>query len=523
MAKRTINISSILGGIAPSLYLGGANQFLDSVSVDPDLPVDDSGISTIRTSGVLVPTRYGDFSSTNLTAAPLWITTNPKDTNTYVYAANGRMVSYSSALTSGSEALAFTAATSTGNGAAYYNNYLYYASNTDVGRYGPLDGSPAKDDDAWTTSVLGTQTALTDTTYPSFNSIEMPNHPMFKHVDNRLYFGDVIGTGDDQGKGTIHMIRTRKGSDEGDTNNGSTAEVLKLPFGFKPTCIGSYGTDLVIGAIQTTDSTINQGNAALFFWDTFSTNYYRQVTLPDPFVTALLNNNGVLYTWSGNNVDGVRISSYIGGDSIKQIGYLEEGFPPFAGAVDAVGNRISWGANKTNPSTAACVYSIGSKTNLPEGMNNIAITSSSGDNPATYSLSYVEQTDNKSPRMIIGWKDDSNVGVDKVSTTETFKAIWRSRLYNVGKRFVVRQLRLPLGAAVAANMTLTPKVYVDDASASTTLTVINNTNYASSERFVRLIPNVTGNNNFFVELAWTGTASLPVTLPISVDIEELDP
>jgi len=138
-------------------------------------------------------------------------------------------------------------------------------------------------------------------------------------------------------------------------------------------------------------------------------------------------------------------------------------------------------------------------------------------------MSYVEKTDNKSPRMIIGWKDDSNVGVDKVSTTETFKAIWRSRLYNVGKRFVVRQLRLPLGAAVAANMTLTPKVYVDDASASTTLTVINNTNYASSERFVRLIPNVTGNNNFFVELAWTGTASLPVTLPISVDIEELDP
>ena len=127
MAKRTINISSILGGIAPSLYLGGANQFLDSVSVDPDLPVDGSGISAIRTSGVLVPTRYGDFSSTFLTAAPLWITTNPKDTNTYVYLANGRMVSYSSALTSGSELNPFDNQASggaTGNGAAYYNNYL---------------------------------------------------------------------------------------------------------------------------------------------------------------------------------------------------------------------------------------------------------------------------------------------------------------------------------------------------------------------------------------------------------------
>lgn len=523
MPKRTITIGSILGGISPSLYLAGDTQFLDSVSVDPDLPVDDSGISTIKTSGVLVPTRYGDFSSTNLTAAPLWITTNPKDTNTYVYAANGRMVSYSSALTSGSEALAFTAATSTGNGAAYYNNYLYYASNEDVGRYGPLDGSPTKDDDAWTTSVLGTQGALTDTPYPTFNSIEMPNHPMFLHVDNRLYFGDVIGTGDDQGKGTISRIRTKKGSVEGDTNNDSTAEVLKLPFGFLPTTISSYGTDLVIGAIQTTDSTISQGKAALFFWDTFSDNYYRQVTLPDPFVTALLNNNGVLYIWSGNNVNGVRISSYIGGDSIKQIGYLEEGFPPFAGAVDAVGNRISWGANKTNPSTAACVYSLGSKTNLPEGMNNIAITSSAGDNPATYSLNYVEQTDNKAPRMIIGWKDDDDPGLDKVSTSETFKAIWRSKLYNVGTRFVVREIRIPLAAAVAANMILTPKVYVDDASANTTLTVINDTNFTNSERFVRLIPNVTGNNNFFIELAWTGTANLPVSLPISVDIETLQP
>jgi hypothetical protein len=347
---------------------------------------------------------------------------------------------------------------------------------------------------------------------------------MFLHVDNRLYFGDVIGTGEDQGKGTIHMIRTKKGSTyEGEDNNGSTAQVLKLPFGFKPTCMGSYGTDLVIGAIQTTDSTINQGNAALFFWDTFSTNYYRQVTLPDPFVTALLNNNGVLYTWSGNNVNGVRISTYIGGESIKQIGYLEEGFPPFAGAVDAVGNRISWGANKTNPSTAACVYSLGSKTNLPEGMNNIAITSSAGDNPATYSLNYVEQTDNKAPRMIIGWKDDDDPGLDKVSTSATFKAIWRSKLYNIGTRFVVREIRIPLAAAVAANMTLTPTVYVDDASANTELTVINDTHFTNSERFVRLIPNVTGNNNFFIEFAWTGTANLPVSLPISVDIETLQP
>ena len=516
MAKQTIKIESILGGIQPSLYFSAKDQYLDAVAVDPDLPVGDSDISAIKTSGVLIPTAYEDFTGANLTATPLWLLTNPKDTKIYTYLNNGRIISYTNAFAS--ETLVGTAGTSSGNGFAYYNNYLYYASNTDIGRYGPLDGTPALDDDAWTSAVLGSQTALTDTTYPSLNGIEMPNHPMHVHVDNQLYVGDVV-----DGQGVIHAIKTTKTTNEGDTNDNSQFNVLDLPFGFIPTDIESYGTDLVISAIQTTNSTITQGKAVLFFWDTTSDSFYRQVTLPDPYVTALLNNNGILYLWTGNNSDGVQLLAYLGGDTVKQIAFLEEGAPPYAGAVDAWGDRIVWGCDKTTPSTNASVYALGSKVSaLSRGIHNIAKSKSGGANPAVYSVKYLEHASNKAPRLVIGWRDDSNQGIDKIDTnnSETLASVWRSSIFRVGRRFTVKRIRFPLGKAVAANMTLTPKIWIDDASASTTLTAINNTNYSASERYINQYPNdVVGRNNFFLELNWTGTVPLPVSLPIEIEIE----
>ena len=94
-------------------------------------------------------------------------------------------------------------------------------------------------------------------------------------------------------------------------------------------------------------------------------------------------------------------------------------------------------------------------------------------------------------------------------------------MFNIGKKFRIMEIRIPLGAAVAANHIITPTIFLDDFSTSSTtgLTVINNTNYANSERVVKYKPNISGNNNFVLELKWTGTALLPVLFPIEIIVE----
>lgn len=519
MPKKTIVINSIIGGQSPSYYFGLENQFNTSLAIDPDFPISSSNV---RTSGILVPIAYETFSSSAYTSPALWITTNPKNTNIYAYLANGRILSYSSSL--GSETNERSVSNSSGNGFAYYNNFIYYARDTDIGRYGPLNNSPAFNDTFWTSTL--SLTALTNTTYPSIRSTAMPNHPMYAHSDGKLYIGDVVN-----GQGVIHFIKTKKVTDEGDTNDTvqpSTRIALDLPFGFYPTsiCSGPNGVDLAILAIQTSsNTTVNQGNAALFLWDTVSDSFYKQISISDSLATACINRNGQLYVFSGSANNGIRVIRYLGGDSWKTEDLIEEGTPPFAGAVDSVGDRLVWGAYTTIPETSSCVFSLGSKNpNLPMGRHNIIKTKSAGANPLTTALKLVQQESIAEPRLIVAWRDDTTRGLDRLDTdnSETLGSVWR-KLIVVGKRFVIRTIRYPLAKAVAANMTLTPKIYVDDASSSTTLTVINSTNYPNSDRFIRQEPKVFGKNNFELELKWTGTVSLPVSTPIIIDLEILDP
>src|SRR3990167_2527135 len=273
MAKFSITIDSILGGIAPNLYRGGPGQFTASLGIDPDLPPDPDSSTEIKTGGILTPVSQTDFSSTNLTSYINWIINCPQNELTYAYAANGRFISYSSALTAASEVLINSAGSTVGPGAAYYHNFIYLATGTDINRYGPLDNSPVIATGVWTGATLGTQTALGNPAFPSQQGITYPNHPMHVHVDGKLYVGDFeTATGStNEGRGKIHWIRTNSGTDEGDTNDGTSQNVLFLPPSYAPIDIESWGNDLAILAIPMhtagAGTTIVQGKAALFLWD----------------------------------------------------------------------------------------------------------------------------------------------------------------------------------------------------------------------------------------------------------------
>lgn len=518
-----IRFNSILGGWNPSKYIAREGGILGSIGIDPDFPVG----SDIRTSGQIVPTVYEKFSGANVNGTVIAIITEPKDTKTYVVQSNGRLISYDNAL--GTETLVGTVAGSSASGAFYYNNYIYItgtgASFDDVSRYGPLNGAAALTDNVWKGATLGTKTALTNTTYPTLRGISMPNHPGFAHSDGSAYFVDFAN-----GKGMVHRINTKKVTVEGDTNGTTVPSLynaLDLQFGFYPTAIAPYRRYVVILAQQSTDSTVAQGKSALFVWDpTNATTFDDFVLLPDPIGTALLNHEGRLIVFTGNAQGGVRVSEYAGGDNTNELAFLEEGLPPLCGAVETLGNRIMWGGFTTYPANSASVFSIGSKrADLPQGIHNIICTTSAGANQMVTAIRNVQQANFSSPRLIVSWKDGTSQGIDRFSTTATYVSRFRSELVPVNSVFSLNQIRIPLGAAVSANTTITVKVWLDDESSSVTLPVINNTNY-SGKRVVNFkqsdLLQCRGVNNFLLEFIWSGTSQLPVLLPIEMIIERFN-
>ena len=436
-----------------------------------------------------------------------------------IYASGGAFVSYDNAL--GSETLQSAVTNGVGNGAAYYNNYIYLATNTTVARYGPLDGSIALNQSFWVTTL--SKTALNNKVYPLIAGTLIPNHPMHVHGDNALYFGDTLN-----GQGIIHKIKTKKVTNEGDTDDGSTYNALDLPFGFFPTDIESYGTDLCICSIQTTDSTSNQGRAALFLWDTVSDTFYAgPIWISDPLATALLNVNGQIWVWSGSAQQGCRLSKYLGGVQLSEILILEEACPPLAGAVVSDGNRLYWGGFTIHPIARACVYSYGSKDGrLTQGLHIPIKASSTGTTPAVTAISLYSQLGLARPKLLVGWRDDSAKGIDKVSTTATYGSKWRSQPFNISQKFRLAKLRIALGATLVANMSITPTIYFDDENDTMILPAITTANFPTAARKILYkdtqLNAKKGENNFFIELAWTGTVELPVKFPIEIEIETFD-
>ena len=511
-----LTISSIFEGQETSSNFAQAGQFLTSIAIDPDAPITDDA-SYLKPSGLIRPIAYSKFSGAILDQVPLWIITNPKNDTTYVYNNGGDLVTYNSALAN--ETLLRAVATSTGNGGAYYNNYIYYARNTDVGRYGPLDNSPTFTDNFWSTT-LGLN-ALTNTTYPSTrHSVLFPNHVMKVHVDNKLYFADVYN-----GKGILSAIKTTKTTNQGDTNDGSAYNVLDFPFDYLPMCIESYGNNLAIGCSFGTSDTINQGSSALFIWDTISDSFSRIVRIPDQIITALKYQNGILYGWSGNLSGGTRFWIYLGGDSIQTLKYIPDAIPPLSGAIEADANRIIWGGFTVYPIASASVFAYGSKSDLfPRGLHNIArsTVTATASNGVVTALKNVLQSNKPHPNLVIGATDGTNKHLDKRSTTYQ-TSVFRSRTFEIGRPFTVDRIRIPIVQAITANMTITPKLFFDNETDSQVGTVINNTNYSNSEKFIILghenFENKTsGSNSFFLEFVISGTALSTISLPIEIEL-----
>src|SRR3990167_5530752 len=206
--KFQIKIESVLGGKSSLSVFGREGQFKNSLAIDPDL---EKTTDSNNASGYLVPVPSIALSGT-MSAEPLWMNTNPKDDDVYVADQSGKVYSITlatDAISDLNNGVALTA--SSGNGSAYYDNFQYFAKNTDICRHGRLDGARTYTETYWTSS-LSLSPLGNGVTYPSpkIGTSKYPNHPMHVHVDDKLYIGDVATAGSPNGKGIIHFIKTKK-------------------------------------------------------------------------------------------------------------------------------------------------------------------------------------------------------------------------------------------------------------------------------------------------------------------------
>lgn len=527
----TIKIESILGGQSPTTHFSSSGQFRASLGIDPAQPTDDldSATSTIA-SGLLRPSASEKFSGTTIGSAPLWIKTNPKDSNVYVYDSLGSAYTVNATLSTVT-ALSDTGAltNSIGNGLEYHDNYMLFAKNTTVARYGPLNGTPSFNEDYWVTT-LG-KTALVNTTYPTtfLNGLQLPNHVLHRHSDGVTYFADVVGN-----NGTIHKISTTKTTVEGDTDSTSVPSAynaLDLGYGLWPTSIESYGSDISIALFEGSNTGLRQKHAKIAFWDTTSAspNKITWVEFPDSLITAQKNVNGILYVVSGNyQARGFRVTRFMGGYSFEEVYYSETGEPCLQGAIDGVLNRVVFGSHTTVPESDGCVYASGlQKDVLGSGMFNIMRATGGDASTNVTAVSFADATENGFYVPIIGWtkgSGTSNNGLDKQGTTySNAPSVFWSEMFRIGEKFKIKKIRIPFAQNIATNMTLIPKLYIDDGKTTATLTTINSTNYPNSEGYVFFKPeSLSGNNNFWLELRWTGSAILTVNLPIIIEGETFD-
>ena len=298
--------------------------------------------------------------------------------------------------------------------------------------------------------------------------------------------GETV-TGTTQGEGTVVKF------EEGIQDIATEPSVLNLKEGYMPVCMTNYGTDLVIGAIGTEDS-------KLFFWDTFSTSFYREIKIPYRYITSLVNYNGELYFIGGN--DNFSICKYLGGETVQEIFHCDHGALPLPGSVKINNNQILIGSSQTFPEERGCVWSWGLKATMPDRLHNII------SNPEYISAIALDNED-----LIT-----SSDGLYK-KTDEVYDSIFCSRVFNFSQPFTINKITIPFSTLLNDDS----GEYPTETEVSVILHYdndrITDTHIAELDddgRSFSIYPIHHGTTNFYIEFKIIGDKFVSINLPIRI-------
>jgi hypothetical protein len=331
-------------------------------------------------------------SGTTVTDLVKWAVSGaPYDSNIYFYSENGKLYVQNG---SGTWSLLRSVSNSHGQGLEMFQDYLYYATDTDVGRYGPLDGSPTFND-TWgsTTGVLseGGAGTINNTSTTKFAPLKVFTGGMAFGNGNQLSWWD----------GSVFVT-----------------DMLTFLPGVNVRALEITDQYLVIGVWRGTSVTSNEFGR-LYFWDGASVTFNQFVNIPQGGCMALLNYKNRILTFAGSN--GQLLMNYSPFSNVQNIPNLGIGnsVEIYPGAVTNWRGLAQLGvAGSTDSSTVyQGVYTFGSKTQLyPEVLNysfSISTSTTQGTGVKIGCL-YGQGND-----LYIGWKDGSNYGVDKVTNSNT--------------------------------------------------------------------------------------------------------
>ncbi len=100
-----------------------------------------------------------------------------------------------------------------------------------------------------------------------------------------------------------------------------------------------------------------------------------------------------------------------------------------------------------------------------------------------------------------------------------YQSIWRSELLSFGRPFSLDKITIPLGKDLAENDKLNITIYYDNEEKSNKFE-IDNTTY--EDRIIRLSPDAQGIHNTFIEIKWETENQIPVNFPIIIEYEIYD-
>lgn len=538
--KSTIRIESINGGMSPSFWGGTEDQFQSSNGIQPDAPLNASlSLGNNYASRFLVPTKLKKATGLGTIAdAIAWLVAEPKNSgatdNLYAYDVAGSVYTIGSGATPVVTGLGDLndGGSANGNGCAYYDNYMYFARDTTIARYGPLNGTEAFTDDYWVgtlglTALGDNQTAYGNMGYGNYQGLSSQSHMLYPHKDGRLYIADYSG-----GQGFIHFIKTTKTTVEGDTNEGSTYNALDLPYGWYPVAMCGYGDSIAIAINVYALGDSPSENSKVILWDgsSSSPNLIIDKGITDTYITAIINKSSELFIFAcpeGSYL--TRILRYVGGEVFQLLKTFPNSLAPRQGGVAIWLENLIWSGSIQLLTTFPTYAKRPSIMSMDKDMSVFQIGTTMNSTSSSMIQAIYAQTSSwiEQPNLLYTSNDGGSSFLVEQNIAspggENSTSEWTSRYYPINKRFKVKKIRFSTPDKSVTG--ITPYIYTDNYSyeytgASSGLSLAS----FSSPNFVEIRPvGVEGFHGFCLRFVWElNTTSRAIGLPIDIEIETYD-
>lgn len=343
-------------------------------------------------------------SGTTMTGMPKWIKKYDGNEWLFFYDENG--VIYREA--SGGFALLKSVTSSGGQGMDFYDDYLYYAQDSQIGRYGPMSGATFTDN--WQTGLNGTTE--------------------WRPV---LAFQNLLCVGNGRYLATW---------------DGSVWNATKLTFpprwSVRDIAVrGDYLAIAVNDSAVIDDSNSRAVRGVVFYWDGTSSNYNFFSEIPEGGgISSIQASQEKLYIFPGSYgniyVDTGRITK------IKRIPYMGQGntLYVYPGGTCNFNGLLTFGvAGGTSTTAYRGVYEYGSIDNNYSKALNLSYPLSTGTVTGTgVSIGAVFPFNQK---LYVGWKDGSSYGYDTLSTSvQQTTTYYESRVISFSKEASIERIKV---------------------------------------------------------------------------------